>query len=48
MGQAGRVEETGFNPRLSHTKTQKWYFIPSCLTLSLIRYISRVKRSNSG
>ena len=29
-------------------KTQKWYLIPSCLTLSIIRYVSRVKWSNPG
>ena len=28
-------------------KTQKWYLISPCLTLSIIRYGSRVKRSNS-
>ena len=27
-------------------KTQKWYLIPPCLTLSIIRYVSRVKWSN--
>ena len=27
-------------------KTQKWYLMLSCLTLSNIRYISRVKWSN--
>ena len=29
-------------------KTLKWYLIPPCLTLSNIRYISRVKWSNPG
>ena len=29
-------------------KTLKIYLIPPCLTLSNIRYISRVKRSNPG
>ena len=39
----------GFNPRSSQTKdSKKWYFMPPCLTLSIIRYISRVKWSNSG
>ena len=38
----------GFNPRSSHTKTLKWYLIPPCLTLSIIRYGSRVKWSNPG
>ena len=27
--------------------TQKWYLIPPCLTLSIIRYVSRVKWSNT-
>ena len=27
-------------------KTQKWYLMPPCLTLSIIRYGSRVKWSN--
>ena len=35
--------------RLSHTKDSKnWYLIPSCLTLSIIRYGSRLKWSNPG
>ena len=29
-------------------KTQKWYLIFPCLTLSIIRYESRVKWSNPG
>ena len=29
-------------------KTLKWYLIPPCLTLSNIRYVSRVKWSNPG
>ena len=29
-------------------KTQKWYLMPPCLTLSFIRYGSRVKWSNPG
>ena len=29
-------------------KTQKWYRMPPCLTLSIIRYGSRVKWSNPG
>ena len=37
----------GFNPRSSHTKdSKKWYFLSPCLTLSIIRYVSRVKWSN--
>ena len=38
--------ETGFNPRSSHTRLKKWYLIPPCLTLGIIRYVLRVKRSN--
>ena len=39
----------GFNPRSSHTKdSKKWYLMPPCLTLSIIRYGSRVKWSNPG
>ena len=35
---------SGFNPRPSHTKdSKKWYLMLSCLTLSIIRYVSRVK-----
>ena len=29
-------------------KTQKWYLMPPCLTLSIIRHGSRVKWSNPG
>ena len=29
-------------------KTQKWYLMPPCLTLSMIRYGSRVKWVNPG
>ena len=37
----------GFHPRSSHTKDQKkWYLMPPGLTLSIIRYGSRVKGSN--
>ena len=39
----------GLNPRSSHAKDlKKWYLIPPCLTLSIIRYVSRVKCSNPG
>ena len=39
----------GFNPRSSHTKDlKKWYLIPPCLTLGIIRYASRVKWRNPG
>ena len=30
------------------SKTQKWYLMPPCLTLSIIRYWSRVKWGNPG
>ena len=40
------VWETRFNPRLSHIKdSKKWYLMLLCLTLSIIRYGSRIKRS---
>ena len=29
-------------------KTQKWYLMPPCLTLSIIRHVSRVKWSSRG
>ena len=32
----------------SYQRLLKWYLIPPCLTLSNIRYVSRVKWSNSG
>ena len=39
----------GFNPRSNHTKNfKKWYLMPPCLTLSIIRHGSRVKWSNPG
>ena len=30
----------------SYQRLKKWYLIPPCLTLSIIRYVSRVKWSN--
>ena len=38
----------GSTPDRVIPKTLKWYLILPCLTLSNIRYISRVKRSNTG
>ena len=35
-------------PVESYQKFFKWYLIPSCITLSNIRYVSRVKWSNPG
>ena len=32
----------------SYQRLKKWYLMPPCLTLSIIRYGSRVKWSNSG
>ena len=32
----------------SYQRLQKWYLMPPCLTLSIIRYGSRVKQSHSG
>ena len=32
----------------SYQRLWKWYLIPPCLTLSNIRYVSRVKWSNPG
>ena len=32
----------------SYQRLKKWYLIPPCLTLSIIRYRSRVKWSNPG
>ena len=41
---SGRSE---FSPRWCHTKdSKKWHLMPPCLTLSFIRYVSRVKWSN--
>ena len=33
---------------MSYQKLEKWYLIPPCLTLSVIRYGSRLKWSNQG
>ena len=38
----------GFNPASNYTKDFKWYLIPPCQTLSIIRYGSRIKWSNPG
>ena len=43
------VRETGVQSQVeSYQRLEKWYLIPSCLTLSIIRYVSRVKWSNPG
>ena len=54
IGPVGRVFANGPGDRGSIPgrvipKTlKKWYLIPPCLTLSIIRYVSRVKWSNPG
>ena len=40
------LEDRGSIPGRVIPKTQKWYLIPPCLTLSIMRYRSRVKWSN--
>ena len=43
------VWETGVQSQVeSYQRLKKWYFMPPCLTLSIIRYGSRVKWSNPG
>ena len=43
------ARETGVqSPVESYQKLKKWYLIPPCLTLSIIRYVLRVKWSNPG
>ena len=40
--------DLGSIPNVSYKRILKWYLIPPCLTLSIIRYVSRVKWSNPG
>ena len=41
--------ETGVQSQVElYQRLKKWYLIPPCLTLSIIRYVSRVKWSNPG
>ena len=43
------ARETGVQSQLeSYQRLKNWYLIPPCLTLSIIRYISRVKWNNQG
>ena len=43
------VREIGVQSQVaSYQRLEKWYLIPPCLTLSNIRYVSRVKWSNPG
>ena len=44
-----RVRETRIQSQVeSYQRLKKWYLMPPCLTLSIIRYGSRVKWSNLG
>ena len=43
-----RVFANGSIPGQVTPKTKKWYLIPPCLTLNIIRLGSRVKWSNPG
>ena len=40
--------DLGQSQVVSYERLLKWYLIPTCLTLSNIRYVSRVKWSNPG
>ena len=43
------IRETGVQSQVgSYQRLLKWYLIPTCLTLSIIRSVSRVKWSNPG
>ena len=43
------VWETGVQSQIkSYQRLKKWYLVPPCLILSIIRYASRVKWSNPG
>ena len=43
------VRETRIQSQVeSYQRLKKWYLMPPCLTLSIIRYGSRVKWSNQG
>ena len=47
-GFANGPADLGLIPGRVIPKTKKWYLIPPCLTLSIIRYVSRVKWINPG
>ena len=41
------AQETGVQSQVeSYQRLKKWYLIPTCLTLSIIKYVSRVKLRN--
>ena len=50
IGLMGRVFANGLRDwgSISSSSHSKWYLMPICLTLSIIRYGSRVKWSNPG
>ena len=53
IGKMVRVFANGAGPWVSIpglviAKTQKSFLMPPCLTLSILRYVSRVKSSNPG
>ena len=43
-----RTKEVFSIPGRVIPKTLKWFLIPPCLTLSIIRHVSRVKYNNPG
>ena len=45
---ANDPEDRGSIPGQVIPRTQKWYLIPPCLTLRIIRYVSRVRWGNPG
>ena len=41
------AREAGFQSQVeSYQRIKKWYLIPPCLTFSIIRYVTRIMRSN--
>ena len=44
----GPRDQSSIPGRVIPKTFKKWYLIPHCLTLSIIRYVSRVKWSNAG
>ena len=43
---ANGLVDQGSIPDRVLPKTKKWYLIPPCLTLSIIKYVSEIKWSN--
>ena len=49
IGTMVRVFASGWGDQVElYQRLKKWYLMPPCLTLSIIRYRSRVKWSNLG